>query len=123
MKWLGKKLLSSLMAVESRRLVWSAGRMLRSMDKVPGDELQSWMVARQQKIDRLLDDLLELTSYAPLFAGSALYLMPSSHSADYASNIQETSVSHGIQLRQCFIRCGGIKTEVYWFLCIKTSPL
>jgi hypothetical protein len=77
MKWIGKKMLSGLIAVESRRLVWSAGRMLHSMDKVPGDELQSWVVSRQQKIDRLLDDLLELTSYAQLFIGSALYLMPS----------------------------------------------
>lgn len=51
------------MSLESRRLIWSAQRTLNLMDNAPEDALEDWIVMREKRLNRLVDDLLELSSY------------------------------------------------------------
>ena len=65
-RWLGAKLLSFIVAIDSRRRIWKAGRLIQRTEKVPGATLEVWLVKNQKSVNELIDDLLELSSYVEL---------------------------------------------------------
>jgi hypothetical protein len=66
-EWVGEKILSGIMAIESRRLIWSARRLINKMERVPENERIEWSTMRHNRLNRGLDSLLELSSYVLQF--------------------------------------------------------
>src|SRR5262249_51386678 len=62
--WVGKQIISLTVTIEGRYRIWRAGRLTKRMEKVPGADLESWLVKHEKPVNRVVDDLLELSSYA-----------------------------------------------------------
>lgn len=62
-KWVGLQILEGLNAVEILRRQWVIHRLVKRMGGIPADQRAEWIVKREEKINRKVDDLLELSSY------------------------------------------------------------
>jgi hypothetical protein len=63
MKWTGYKILDGLTPLEIRRRIWVANRLVKGLEKRSDDSLDDALLRKRKKIDYLLDDLLELSTY------------------------------------------------------------
>lgn len=62
-KWVGLQILEGFNAVEILRRQWVIHRLVQRMGGIPADQRAEWIVQREEKINRKVDDLLELSSY------------------------------------------------------------
>jgi hypothetical protein len=62
-KWFGEKMLDAITPLEIRRRVWLIGRMVKRLEKLPPGKAHTLFFKKDKSFDRLLDDLLELSSY------------------------------------------------------------
>jgi hypothetical protein len=69
--WVGTKIILLIITVNSRR-IWRAARLTKHMKKVPGPDLQEWLVGHRQSVNQLVDDLLKLLSYIEFLAISII---------------------------------------------------
>lgn len=61
MKWVGSQILNSLVPLEIRRRRWVIRQIIKKLGQVPMNDRAEWVVKRGKKINRALDDLLELS--------------------------------------------------------------
>ncbi|KIM88756.1 hypothetical protein PILCRDRAFT_813733 [Piloderma croceum F 1598] len=106
--WVGTKIISLVITVDSRRRIWRATRLTKRMKKVPGPDLQAWLVDHRQSVNQLVDDLLELSS------------------DDYKAGIQRASIKHGSRFHASLIEVEYHHvreySSIYWLLSSKASP-
>lgn len=60
-KWVGSQILNSLVPLEIRRRRWVIRQIIKKLGQVPMNDRAEWVVKRGKKINRALDDLLELS--------------------------------------------------------------
>jgi len=63
-KWVGEKILDAVTRLEIRRRVWVIGRLIKYIKEAPLGDLQNLVLKQEKSLHRLVDDLLELSSYA-----------------------------------------------------------
>jgi hypothetical protein len=61
--WVGEKILDVVTPIEIRRRIWVIGNLIKQMEKESSTVLQHRILAKGQVLHRLVDDLLELSSY------------------------------------------------------------
>lgn len=62
-KWVGEKILDALTPLEIRRRMWLIERFVRHLEGQPAETRWKWLVQRKKSVNRLVDDLLELSAY------------------------------------------------------------
>jgi hypothetical protein len=61
--WVGEKILDVITPIEVRRRIWVIGNLIKQMEKESSTVLQYRILSKGQVLHRLVDDLLELSSY------------------------------------------------------------
>jgi hypothetical protein len=59
----GEKILDIVLPLEIRRRVWVIKRFIMRMEKTSDAARLSWLIKREKSVYRVVDDLLELSSY------------------------------------------------------------
>lgn len=62
-KWIGEKVLEAYASLEIRRRMWVIGRLMKRLEKEPEETRWKWLLQREKSVNRLVDDLLELSTY------------------------------------------------------------
>jgi hypothetical protein len=62
-KWLGERILNAFVPLEIRRRRWVIRRLVKRIDKIPVEQCAVWLVKKESKITRAVENLLELSSY------------------------------------------------------------
>jgi hypothetical protein len=102
-EWIGDKILSSIFAVESYRRLWRAGKLTKRMKRVPGTALESWLVKHEKQVNQLLNDLLELSSYADCIF-FRVHLLKPYYRDGYQARIQKRSIERGLTFQEDLIK-------------------
>jgi len=81
-KWVGLRLLDGYAFMEIRRRRWVIKRFVKRIEDVSKDERAEWLVKRERKVNRTMDDLLELSfeNYKPSYRKTA---------RDHGSTVEE----------------------------------
>jgi hypothetical protein len=67
-KWVGEKILDlAITPLAVRRRIWVINRMINRMEKEPIDKFEKRILRKETSLHRLVDDLLELSSFVLSF--------------------------------------------------------
>jgi len=61
-KWLGLQILKGVGVIEIARRRWVITRLVSEMGKLDANGWENWLLAKEQKVRRAAEDLLELSS-------------------------------------------------------------
>jgi hypothetical protein len=75
LKRASEKMLGLFMPLEIRRRLWVMGRLIKRMEKEQ-DNSSKWLEKRKRALNRLVDDVLELSSYGSYLPSRNLSLTP-----------------------------------------------
>ena len=95
-KWVGLRLLDGYAFMEIRRRRWVIKRFVKQIEDVSKDERAEWLVKRERKVNRTMDDLLELS----LYVCSQIYYLYITKivilsSENYKPSYRKTARNHG----------------------------
>ena len=62
-KWVGMQILDGLVPLEIRRRRWAIRKLVKQIANIPDAERAQWLVANETRVNRSLEDLLELSGY------------------------------------------------------------
>lgn len=62
-KWVGMQMLDGLVPLEIRRRRRAIRKLVKQIAKIPEAERGAWLVANEKRVNRSLEDLLELSAY------------------------------------------------------------
>ena len=72
-KLTGEKILDALTIVEIRRRVWLDKRVVKQLEKKSSKDIERMFKKKGKAVLRLVDDLLELSSYGSLSESAICY--------------------------------------------------
>jgi hypothetical protein len=90
-KWIGEKMLDIITPIEINRRAWVINRLLKTLEKQSFDSLPDKVFLKKKSIHRLVNDLLELSTYVT--RGSEITLLT-------ISIIIETIISKSTKIYQ-----------------------
>lgn len=61
--WVGMKMMDAFGELEIRRRRWAIRRVMKTMERITDKERAGWILRNQRQIDRVVVDLLKLSSY------------------------------------------------------------
>jgi hypothetical protein len=101
-KWIGEKILDIITPIEINRRAWVINRLLKTLEKQSSDSLPDKIFLNKKSIHRLVDDLLELSTY--IMHGSEITLLVDNtyHCRDdYKQKYQDLSKELGERMDKC----------------------
>lgn len=60
-KWVGLQILNAFDSLEMRRRRWIIQKILKKIEKIPADKRAAWLLKNERKMNRVFEDLLELS--------------------------------------------------------------
>lgn len=60
-KWVGLQILNTFDSIEIHRRRWVIQRFFKKIDELPIDKRSLWLMENDRKVNRTIEDLLELT--------------------------------------------------------------